>query len=72
MNIVWDTASTGSYEGTVFPEGICYSLVNNVCGVRYSLRYKIHSGTSQILTTKTIAMLVNDIHEINIRAATGL
>ena len=45
VNIVWDTASTGSYGGTVFPEGKCYSLVNNVCGVRYSLGYRIHSDT---------------------------
>ena len=42
-SIVWDTASTGSYESTVFPGGIRYSLVNNVCGVRYSLGYRIHS-----------------------------
>ena len=33
VNIVWDTASTGSYGGTVFPGGVRYSLVNNVCGV---------------------------------------
>ena len=45
MNIVWGTASTGSYGGTVFPGGIRYSLVNNVCGVQYSLGYRIHSDT---------------------------
>ena len=43
VNTVWNTASTGSYGGTIFPGGICYSLVNNVCGVRYSLEYRIHS-----------------------------
>ena len=43
VNIVWDTASTGSYGGTVFPGGIHYSLVNNVCGIQYSLGYRIHS-----------------------------
>ena len=45
VNIVWNTASTGSYGGTVFPEGVRYSLVNNVCGVRYALGYRIHSDT---------------------------
>ena len=45
MNIVWGTASTGGYGGTVFPGGVRYSLVNNVCGVRYSLGYRIHSDT---------------------------
>ena len=45
MNIVWNTASTGSYGGTVFPWGVRYSLVNNVCGVRYSPGYRIHSDT---------------------------
>ena len=45
VNLVWDTASTGSYGGTVFLGGVCYSLVNNVCGIRYSLGYKIHSDT---------------------------
>ena len=46
VNIVWDTASPGSYGGTVFPGGyIRYSLVNNVCGIRYSLGYRIHSDT---------------------------
>ena len=42
MNIVWGTASTGGYGGTVYPGGIRYSLVNNVCGVQYSLGYRIH------------------------------
>ena len=45
MNIVWGTASTGGYADTVFPGGVRYSLVNNVCGVRYSLGYRIHSDT---------------------------
>ena len=45
MNIVWGTASTGGYGGTVFPGGVRYSLVNNVCEVRYSLGYRIHSDT---------------------------
>ena len=45
VNTVWGTASTGSYGGTVFPGVIHYSLVNNVCGVRYSLGYRIHSDT---------------------------
>ena len=45
MNIVRDTASTDNYEGTIFPGGIRYSLVNNVRGVRYSLGYRIHSDT---------------------------
>ena len=48
VNIVWGTASTGSYGGTVFPGGVRYSLVNNVCGVRYSLGYRIHSDTVYI------------------------
>ena len=48
MNIVWGTASTGGYGGTVFPGGIRYSLVNNVCGVQYSLGYRIHSDTVMI------------------------
>ena len=48
MNIVWDTASTGRYWGTVFSEGVHYSLVNNVCGVRYSLGYRIHSDTGPV------------------------
>ena len=25
--------------------GVCYPLVNNVCGIRYSLGYRIHSDT---------------------------
>ena len=37
--------ATGGYGGTVFPGGVRYSLVNNVCGVRYSLGYRIHSDT---------------------------
>ena len=41
MKIVWDTASIGSYGGTVFPGVVHYSLVNNVCGIRYSLGYRI-------------------------------
>jgi len=45
VNIVWGTASTGGFGGTVFPEGVRYSLVNNVRGVRYSLGYRIHSDT---------------------------
>jgi len=45
VNLVWGTASTGGYGGTVFPGGVRYSLVNNVCGVRYSLGYRIHSDT---------------------------
>ena len=45
VNIVWGTASTGGYGGTVFPGGVRYSLVNNVCGVQYSLGYRIHSDT---------------------------
>ena len=45
VNIVWGTASTGGYGGTVFPGGARYSLVNNVCEVRYSLGYRIHSDT---------------------------
>ena len=51
-DLVWDTvftnenfASTGSYGGTIFPGGIRYSLVNNVCGVQHSLGYEIHSDT---------------------------
>ena len=31
--------------GYVFPGGVGYSLVNNVCVVRYSLGYRIHSDT---------------------------
>ena len=42
-----DIASTGSYGGTIFPGGIRYSLVNNVCGVQYLLGYRIHSDTGQ-------------------------
>ena len=45
VNIVWGTASTGGYGGTVFPGGVRYSLVNNVRGIRYSLGYRIHSDT---------------------------
>ena len=57
MNLVWDTvftneycmdtASTGSIEvqHSLGGGGLCYLLVNDVCGVRYSLRYRIHSGT---------------------------
>ena len=48
VNIVWGTASTGGYGGTVFPGGVRYSLVNNVCGVRYSLGYRIHSDTGYL------------------------
>ena len=36
VNIVWDTASTGSYGRIVFPGGVRYSLVKNACRVRYS------------------------------------
>ena len=44
VNLVWDTVFTGSYGGTVFPEEIRYSLVNNVCG------YDIHWDTGFTLT----------------------
>ena len=53
MNIVWGTASTGGYGGTVFPGGVRYSLVNNVCGVRYSLGYRIHSDTGSGVRMQT-------------------
>ena len=36
VNIVWDTVSTDSYGGTIFPWGGergRYSLVHNICGV---------------------------------------
>ena len=36
VNIVWDTASTDSYGGTIFPWGGergHYTLVHNICGV---------------------------------------
>ena len=52
VNIVWGTASTGDYGGTVFPGGVRYSLVNNVCGVRYSLGYRIHSDTGCPISRK--------------------
>ena len=39
------TGASLAYGGTVFPGGVHYSLVNNVCGVRYSLGYRIHSDT---------------------------
>ena len=48
VNLVWDTVSTG---GTIFPGGVRYSLfMNNVCRVRYSLGYKIHSDTGLVAT----------------------
>ena len=55
VNLVWDTvftseycmgtASTGSYGGTIFPGGIRYSLLNNVC-----MGYYIHWDTGFTLT----------------------
>ena len=56
LNLVYDTvfsneyfmgytASTGSYRGTVFPGGTLFTTVTNVCGVRHSLGYRIHSDT---------------------------
>ena len=50
VNIVWDTVSTDSYGGTIFPWGGergCYSLVHNICGVWYSLGYRIHSDNGR-------------------------
>ena len=55
VNIVWGTASTGSYGGTVFSGGVRYSLVNNVCGVWYSLGYRIHSDTGSHVRRESFA-----------------
>ena len=55
VNIVWGAVFTSKYcmgysihwwlWGYSIPWGVRYSLVNNVCGVRYSLGYRIHSDT---------------------------
>ena len=45
VSTVWDTASTGSYGGTVFPGGIHHLLVNNV-------EYDIQWDTEFTLTPK--------------------
>ena len=59
VNLVWGTVFTSEYcmgysihwwlWGYSTPwgggGGVRYSLVNNICGVRYSLGYRIHSDT---------------------------
>ena len=51
MNLVWDTVFTSEYcmglvaMGVVFSGGIRYSLVNNVCGVRYDIHWDSDTGS---------------------------
>ena len=62
VSTVWDTASTGSYGGTVFPGGIHHLLVNNVCGVQNSVGYRIHSDTEAVPHRKIQVYCVGWFH----------